>query len=57
MLCSSVVRLKRKGLFSVDRNHYFIIGSAFNFGIKSKRLCMVKFRVFVYMLMRDASLK
>ena len=57
MLCSTVVRLKRKGLFQVDRNCYFFIGSAFNFGIKSKWLCMDKFRVFVEMLMRDASLK
>ena len=39
------------------RNHYFFIGSAFNFEIKSKWLCMDKFHVFVYMLMQDASLK
>ena len=41
----------------MDQNRYFFIGSAFNFGIKSKGLCMDKFHVFLYMLMRDASLK
>ena len=40
----------------MDRNCYFFIGSVLNFSIKSKRSCMDKFRVFVYMLM-DASLK
>ena len=50
MLCSLVVHLKRIEI---------IISSlvVFNFEIRSKRLCMEKFRVFVYMLIRDASLK
>ena len=41
----------------MDRNSYFFIGSVFNFSIKSKLPCMDKFRAFVYMLMRDMSLK
>ena len=41
----------------MDRNHYFFIGSVFNFSIESKSSCMDKFCVFVYMLMRDMSLK
>jgi len=41
----------------VDWNHYFTIGSVFDFLIKSKLLCMDICRVFVYMLMSDASLK
>ena len=41
----------------MDRNHYFFIGSVFKFSNKSKRSGMDKFRVFVYMLMKDVSLK
>ena len=41
----------------MDRNRYFSIGSVFNFSIKIERSRMDKFRVFVYMLIWDASLK
>ena len=53
MSCSA----KEDGLFQVDQNRSFFIGSVFNFSIKSKWLCMDTFHVFIYILMRDAKTK
>ena len=52
MLCSSVVRLKRNGNLKWIEIVISLLDLSLTF-----QLCWDKFRIFVYMLMRDASLK